>query len=51
MGRTTLKETGVSASGTVNADKSLAIVERDFRHIRADIIDLRPIHHDLEVRV
>jgi hypothetical protein len=31
--------------------KDLSHVERDFRHIKVDDIDLRPIHHRLEARV
>ena len=37
--------------GTVIAYKNLKHVERDFRSIKADDLDLRPIHHWLEDRV
>jgi len=36
---------------SVATDKDLSHVERDFRHIKIDDIDLRPIHHRLEARV
>jgi hypothetical protein len=35
----------------VTAYKNLKYVERDFRHIKADDLDLRPIWHRLEERV
>ena len=35
----------------VTAYKNLAHLERDFRHIKADDLDLRPIWHRLEERV
>jgi len=35
----------------VTAYKNLKHVERDFRHIKADDLDLRPIYHRLEERV
>ena len=38
-------------AGVVTADKNLAHLERDFRTIKADDLDLRPIHHRLEERV
>lgn len=49
--RTTLGGDQLDASGVVDAYKDLAHVERDFRHIKIDDIDLRPIHHRLEGRV
>ncbi|MGH9047543.1 MAG: IS1634 family transposase [Acidimicrobiales bacterium] len=49
--RTTIKGDGLDASGVVNAYKALSHVERDFRHLKVDDIDLRPIHHRLEARV
>lgn len=49
--RTTLDADQLDASGVVDAYKDLAHVERDFRHIKIDDIDLRPIHHRLEGRV
>ena len=35
----------------VTAYKNLKYVERDFRHIKADDLDLRPVFHRLEKRV
>jgi hypothetical protein len=49
--RTTIGADDLDASGVVDAYKDLANVERDFRHIKVDDIDLRPIHHRLEARV
>jgi hypothetical protein len=49
--RTTIKEDDLDAPGVVEAYKALAHVERDFRHLKIDDIDLRPIHHRLESRV
>jgi hypothetical protein len=49
--RTTLKTEELDAPGVVDAYKALSHVERDFRHLKIDDIDLRPIHHRLEVRV
>ncbi|MGH9301935.1 MAG: IS1634 family transposase, partial [Acidimicrobiales bacterium] len=49
--RTTIKEDDLDAPGLVDAYKALSHVERDFRHIKVDDIDLRPIHHRLEARV
>ena len=49
--RTTLGDDEVDAPGVVSAYKALSNVERDFRHIKVDDIDLRPIHHRLEARV
>ncbi len=51
MLRTTLKDGEADSAGIVNAYKQLSNVERDFRHIKVDDIDLRPIHHRLEARV
>ncbi len=41
----------LDASGVVSAYKNLKYVERDFRHIKADDLDLRPVFHRLEERV
>ena len=41
----------LGAPGAVAAYKDLANLERDFRHIKADDLDLRPIWHRLEERV
>jgi hypothetical protein len=49
--RTTIDEDRLDAAGVVDAYKDLANVERDFRHIKVDDLDLRPIHHRLEGRV
>ena len=49
--RTTIGDDDLDAPGVVSAYKDLANVERDFRHIKVDDIDLRPIHHRLEARV
>jgi hypothetical protein len=49
--RTTIKDDELDAPGIVSAYKALSNVERDFRHIKVDDIDLRPIHHRLEARV
>ena len=49
--RTTIEENDLDAPGVVDAYKALSHVERDFRHLKIDDIDLRPIHHRLEARV
>jgi hypothetical protein len=49
--RTPLLADRLDAPGAVTAYKNLARVERDFRSIKADDLDLRPIHHWLEDRV
>ena len=49
--RTTMTADELDAPGVVSAYKDLAHVERDFRHIKVDDLDLRPIHHRLEDRV
>ncbi len=49
--RTTIGNAQLDAPGVVSAYKDLSHVERDFRHIKVDDIDLRPIHHRLEARV
>jgi hypothetical protein len=49
--RTPLPADRLDAPGTVTAYKNLSRVERDFRSIKADDLDLRPIHHWLEDRV
>ena len=41
----------LDAPGVVTAYKNLKYVERDFRHIKADDLDLRPVFHRLEERV
>jgi hypothetical protein len=49
--RTPVPEDEMDAPGTVAAYKNLKYVERDFRHIKADDLDLRPVFHRLEERV
>jgi len=49
--RTPLPAAELDAAGTVTAYKSLKYVERDFRHIKSDDLDLRPVFHRLEKRV
>ncbi len=49
--RTTIKGEDLDAPGVVEAYKALSHVERDFRHLKIDDIDLRPIHHRFEARV
>src|SRR6201994_115520 len=41
----------LSPAETVTAYKSLKYVERDFRHIKADDLDLRPVFHRVPGRV
>jgi len=49
--RTPVPAATLDAPGAVAAYKNLAHLERDFRHIKADDLDLRPIWHRLEDRV
>jgi hypothetical protein len=49
--RTPLPASELGAAATVTAYKSLKYVERDFRHIKSDDLDLRPVFHRLEKRV
>ena len=49
--RTPLPAAEMDAPATVTAYRNLAFVERDFRSMKADDLDLRPIHHWLEDRV
>jgi hypothetical protein len=49
--RTPLAAAELSAGAAVTAYKSLKHVERDFRHVKADDLDLRPVFHRLENRV
>ena len=49
--RTPVPADQLGASGVVAAYKNLKYVERDFRSIKADDLDLRPIWHRLEERV
>jgi hypothetical protein len=49
--RTPVPAAELDAPGVVTAYKNLRYVERDFRHLKADDLDLRPIFHWLEGRV
>jgi hypothetical protein len=49
--RTPVPASELDAPGVVAAYKRLASVERDFRSIKADDLDLRPVFHRLEERV
>jgi hypothetical protein len=49
--RTPVPAGTLDAPGAVAAYKDLANLERDFRHIKAEDLDLRPIWHRLEDRV
>ncbi|CAN5863783.1 IS1634 family transposase [soil metagenome] len=49
--RTSVDEQMLDATGVVTAYKNLAHVERDFRSIKADDLDLRPVYHRLADRV
>ena len=49
--RTPLPAAQLDAPGVVAAYKNLKYVERDFRSIKADDLDLRPVFHHLEERV
>jgi hypothetical protein len=49
--RTPVPASQLDAAAVVTAYKNLKYVERDFRHIKADDLDLRPVFHRLEERV
>jgi hypothetical protein len=49
--RTPVPAGTLDAAGAVAAYKDLAKLERDFRHIKAEDLDLRPIYHRLQDRV
>ena len=49
--RTPVPAGELDAAGVVTAYKNLKYVERDFRHIKSDDLDLRPVFHHLEERV
>ena len=49
--RTAVPAAELDAPGVVTAYKNLKYVERDFRSIKADDLDLRPVFHRLEERV
>jgi hypothetical protein len=49
--RTPVPDGELDAAGVVTAYKNLKYVERDFRHIKSDDLDLRPVFHRLTRRV
>jgi hypothetical protein len=49
--RTPVTASKLDTPATITAYKNLSRVERDFRTIKADDLDLRPIHHRLADRV
>jgi hypothetical protein len=49
--RTPVPQAELDAAGIVTAYKNLKYVERNFRHIKADDLDLRPVFHRLTRRV
>jgi hypothetical protein len=49
--RTSVDPDTLDAAGVVAGYKNLANIERDFRIIKADDLDLRPIYHRLDQRV
>ena len=49
--RTPVPDGQLDAPAVVSAYKNLKYVERDFRHIKSDDLDLRPVFHRLEERV
>jgi hypothetical protein len=49
--RTPVPPGDLDAAGVVTAYKNLSRVERNFRHIKSDDLDLRPVFHRLEKRV
>ena len=51
MLRTSVDTEALDPAAVVEGYKNLANVERDFRIIKTDDLDLRPIHHRLEDRV
>ena len=51
MLRTPVPADELDAAAVVTAYKNLKYVERDFRHIKSDDLDLRPVFHRLEERV
>jgi hypothetical protein len=49
--RTPVPAAELDSPAVVTSYKNLKYVERDFRHIKADDLDLRPVFHRLEERV
>ena len=48
MLRTPVPADQLDASAVVTAYKNLKYVERDFRHIKSDDLNLRPVFHRLK---
>lgn len=51
MLRTHIPTSQIDAPGVVTAYKNLKYAERDFRSVKADDLDLRPVFDRLEERV
>ena len=51
MLHTSVDADALDPAAVVDSYKKLANVERDFRIIKSDDLDLRPIHHRLRQRV
>jgi hypothetical protein len=49
--RTPIPASQLDGPAVVTAYKNLKYIERDFRHIKSDDLDLRPVFHRLEERV
>ncbi|HME79405.1 MAG TPA: IS1634 family transposase [Mycobacterium sp.] len=49
--RTSVPATDLDTAAVIGAYKNLANVERDFRSLKTDDLNLRPIHHRLQDRV
>jgi len=49
--RTSVPATDLATAAVIGAYKNLARVERDFRSLKTDDLDLRPIYHRLDDRV
>jgi Transposase DDE domain len=49
--RTPVPQADLGPAEAVTAYKNLKYIERDFRHIKSDDLDLRPVFHRLEKRV
>jgi len=49
--RTPVPDRELDANGVVTSYKNLKYAGRDFRHIKSDDLDLRPVFHHLEKRV
>ena len=51
MIRTSINAHDLTSAGVVNGYKNLANIERDFRSIKSDDFEVRPVHHRLTDRV